>query len=111
MSAAWRVHYLKLRRWTVPLLGLAVLAVILVLFPHIGRVAGGARRWVSLGGGNFQPAEMAKLGMILYLSNFLANRGERVRGFASGVLPPLLIFLILAPAIVKQPALAPALIL
>ncbi len=111
MSIAWRVHYLKLRRWTVPLLGLAVLAVILVLFPHIGRVAGGARRWISLGGVNFQPAEMAKLGMILYLSNFLANRGERVRDFASGVLPPVLIFLILATAIVKQPDLGSVLIL
>src|SRR5205807_1084310 len=65
----------------------------------------------SVCGLNFQPAEMAKLGMILYLSNFLANRGERVREFASGVLPPLLIFVILAAAILKQPDLGSVLIL
>jgi cell division protein FtsW len=89
-----------------------MLSVILVLFPHIGRVAGGARRWLSLGGAfNFQPAEMAKLGMILYLSNFLANRGVRVREFGWGILPPLAVFLMLALAILKQPDLGSVLIL
>ena len=112
MSVAWKVHYAKLRRWTVPLLAVTVVAVIIVLFPHIGRVAGGARRWLPLGGVfNFQPAELAKLGMILYLSNFLANRGPRAREFGSGLLPPLIVFLILAVAILKQPDLGSVLIL
>jgi cell division protein FtsW len=112
MSVAWKVHYAKLRRWTVPLLILTVLAVIMVLFPQVGRMAGGARRWLSFGGVfNFQPAELAKLGMILYLSNFLANRGTRVREFGPGLLPPLFIFLILAVAILKQPDLGSVLIL
>ena len=112
MSVAWKVHYARLRRWTVPLLALTVLAVIVVLFPHIGRVAGGARRWLPLGGVfNFQPAELAKLGLILYLSNFLANRGTRVRQFIPGLVPPLLVLLILAVAILKQPDLGSVLIL
>jgi len=112
MSVAWKVHYARLRRWTVPLLALTVLAVIVVLFPHIGRVAGGARRWLPLGGVfNFQPAELAKLGLILYLSNFLANRGARVRQFIPGLVPPLLVLLILAVAILKQPDLGSVLIL
>jgi cell division protein FtsW len=112
MSVAWKVHYAKLRRWTVPLLGVTVLAVIIVLFPHIGRVAGGARRWLPIGGVfNFQPAELAKLGMILYLSNFLANRGPRTREFWSGLVPPLIVFLVLAVAILKQPDLGSVLVL
>lgn len=112
MSVAWKIHYAKLRRWTVPLLILTILAVIIVLFPQFGRIAGGARRWLSLGGGvNFQPAELAKLGMILYLSNFLANRGARVREFLPGLLPPLIIFLILGVAILRQPDLGSVLIL
>ncbi|TMJ16963.1 MAG: cell division protein FtsW [Bacillati bacterium ANGP1] len=93
MSVAWKVHYARLRRWALPLMCLAVLAVTIVLFPHVGRVAGGARRWVSIGGAfNFQPAEMAKLALILYLSNFLANRGARVREFGPGLVPPLIVF-------------------
>ena len=112
MSVAWKVHYARLRRWTVPLLVLTVLAVIVVLFPHVGRAAGGARRWLPLGGVfNFQPAELAKLGLILYLSNFLANRGARVRQFIPGLVPPLLVLLILAVAILKQPDLGSVLIL
>jgi len=112
MSVAWKIHYAKLRRWTVPLLAVTVLAVIIVLFPHVGRVAGGARRWLPLGGVfNFQPAELAKLGMILYLSNFLANRGTRIREFAAGLVPPLIVFLILAAAILRQPDLGSVLIL
>ncbi len=112
MSVAWKVHYARLRRWTVPLLAVTVLAVIVVLFPHVGRVAGGARRWLPLGGFfNFQPAELAKLGLILYLSNFLANRGARVREFGPGLVPPLIVLLILAAAILRQPDLGSVLIL
>ncbi|TMI76943.1 MAG: cell division protein FtsW, partial [Bacillati bacterium ANGP1] len=112
MSVAWKVHYARLRRWALPLLCLAVLAVIVVLFPHVGRIAGGARRWVSIGGAfNFQPAEMAKLALILYLSNFLANRGARVREFGPGLVPPLIVFLVLAIAILRQPDLGSVLIL
>jgi cell division protein FtsW len=112
MSAVWKLHYAKLRRWTVPLLAVTILAVIVVLFPHVGRVAGGARRWLPIGGVfNFQPAELAKLALILYLSNFLANRGARVREFGAGLLPPMIVFLILAAAILKQPDLGSVLIL
>ena len=112
MSVAWKVHYARLRRWALPLMCLAVLAVTIVLFPHVGRVAGGARRWVSIGGAfNIQPAEMAKLALILYLSNFLANRGARVREFGPGLVPPLIVFLVLAIAILRQPDLGSVLIL
>ena len=112
MSVAWSLHYVKLRRWTLPLLVLAVLAVLLVLFPHIGRAAGGSRRWLSLGGFfNLQPAELAKLAIILYLSNFLANRGARVREFVPGILPPLIVFAVLAVPILKQPDLGSVVVL
>jgi cell division protein FtsW len=112
MSVAWKIHYARLRAWTVPVLALAVLAVIAVLDPHVGRVAGGARRWLSIGGVfNVQPAELAKLGLILYLSNFLANRGPRVRTFGSGLVPPLVIFLLVAVPILRQPDLGSVLIL
>lgn len=112
MSVAWRVHYAKLRRITLPLLGVALLALLAVLLPHIGREAGGARRWLSLGGGlNFQPGELAKLAMILYLANFLANRGARARELGAGLVPPLLVLGALAAPILKQPDLGSALVL
>jgi cell division protein FtsW len=112
MSVAWRIHYARLRAVTLPVLIFTFLTLVLVLVPHIGREAGGARRWLSFGGPiNFQPAEFAKLAIILYLANFLANRGERVRGFAQGLLPPLIVLGVLALPVLKQPDLGSALIL
>jgi cell division protein FtsW len=112
MSAAWRIHYVRLRRLTLPFLLATLAALILVLLPHVGHVAGGARRWLSFGGPfNFQPAEMAKLAVILYLAHVLAHRGDRVREFGAGVLPPLLVLALAAAPILKQPDLGSALIL
>ena len=112
MSVAWRLHYERLRAITLPLLALTFLALVLVLVPHVGREAGGARRWLAFGGPlNFQPSELAKLTVVLYLANFLANRGVRSREFAAGVVPPLIVLAALALPVVKQPDLGSALIL
>jgi cell division protein FtsW len=112
MSAAWRIHYVRLRRFTFPLLLGTLVTLVLVLIPHVGRVAGGARRWISFGGPlNFQPAELAKLALILYLAHFLANRGSRTREFGAGMIPPLVVLGLAALPILKQPDLGSALIL
>jgi cell division protein FtsW len=112
MSVAWRLHYERLRAITVPLLLLTFAALVVVLLPHIGREAGGARRWLAFGGPlNFQPSELAKLTIIMYLANFLANRGARVREFGAGIIPPLIVLAAFALPVVKQPDLGSALIL
>ena len=112
MSVAWRIHYVRLRRFTFPLLLGTLVTLALVLIPHVGRVAGGARRWLSFGGPlNFQPAELAKLALILYLAHFLANRGSRTREFGAGIVPPLVVLGLTALPILKQPDLGSALIL
>ena len=49
---------------------LAMLFVVLVL----GKIAGGAQRWISLGGFNFQPSEFAKIGVVLALARYYAGR-------------------------------------
>jgi cell division protein FtsW len=112
MLLAWRIHYVRLRRFTFPLLVATLAALVLVLMPHIGRAAGGARRWLSFGGPfNVQPAELAKLALILYLAHFLANRGARTREFGAGLVPPLIVLGLMALPILKQPDLGSALIL
>jgi len=56
------------RRLAYPLLLVSLLALILVLVPGIGVSRGGARRWLPLGGFVFQPVELAKLSLVLYLA-------------------------------------------
>lgn len=79
------------RRLAYPLLVLAFLVLILVLIPGIGLSRGGARRWLPLGGFTFQPAEFAKLSLVLYLAHSLGKKGEKVRTFTMGVLPYLVV--------------------
>ena len=112
MLLTQRIHYAALRRFAAPLLLLAVGALALVLVPGVGRVAGGARRWISLGGPfSFQPAEAAKLAMAIYLANFLANRGERLQDFRRGIVPPVLVTGLMFGLILAQPDLGSALII
>jgi len=105
-----RIHYTGLRRLTPVLLFLAVASLALVLIPGIGRVAGGARRWIALGGPfSFQPAEGAKLALALYLANFLANRGEGLDELRT-VAPPLLVTALMSCLILVQPDMGTALL-
>lgn len=55
---------------------LMLIALLLVLIPGIGHMAGGARRWLSLGIAPLQPAEFAKIVVVLFLAHALARRSE-----------------------------------
>src|SRR3989442_9029223 len=85
-----RTHYARLRRLTPLLLIGAVLSLALVLVPGIGRVAGGARRWIVLAGAlPFQPARGGKLGLALYPAHVLDNSGPRPGNPRLGSSPPI----------------------
>jgi cell division protein FtsW len=99
------------RRLAYPLLGLTVVLLILVLVPGIGATRGGARRWLSLGGYAFQPGELAKLSLILYLAHSLAKKGEKVRTFAIGIVPHITVGGVLLSLVVIEPDLGTTLIL
>ncbi|MBI3877636.1 MAG: FtsW/RodA/SpoVE family cell cycle protein, partial [Verrucomicrobia bacterium] len=62
--------YQRLRRWSWVLLGIAIVMLVLVLIPFIGRKIGGARRWFSFGAANFQPSEFAKLALVIAVAAY-----------------------------------------
>lgn len=112
LVAAQRIHYARLRRLTPLWLILALAALVLVLFPAVGRVAGGARRWIALGGPfAFQPAEGAKLVLVLYLAHFLSNRAVPLVDFRRGVLPPLAITTAMFGLVLVQPDMGTAVLI
>lgn len=55
------------------LFGLALILLVIVLIPQIGVKVGGARRWLSIAGYSVQPAELMKMGLVLYLSTWLVK--------------------------------------
>jgi len=83
------------RGWVVALaVGGSVLSLVLVL--AIGRDINGAKRWIDLGPINFQPAELAKIALVLAAAWHLSRVAEKVRVFWHGVLLPLVGFALLA---------------
>jgi cell division protein FtsW len=91
MLLALRAGARGAERLAYAVLGLAVVALLLVLVPGVGRVAGGARRWLNLGVVSFQPAELAKLALVLYLARSLSRKQGKMRLFSIGFLPHLLV--------------------
>lgn len=89
---------LKLRPWCNPLIWLAAMAVGLLLaqsIPGVGRTVNGATRWIELGNGSFrltfQPSELAKWAVVLWIPFWIASHGGRIRGlFDRSFLVPLL---------------------
>lgn len=88
------LDYRKLYYLSFPLMTSTILLLILVLIPGIGAQAGGARRWIDLGVINFQPTEIAKFSIIIYLSSWFMNREKR-RFYSFVALLAILMFLIL----------------
>jgi cell division protein FtsW len=88
MIAVSRVDYRVLRRFSAHLMGLAVALLILVLF--ISEDINGARRWIDLGPIHMQPSEIAKIALVVFLAATLARRGEQIRRFKTGFLPPMI---------------------
>ncbi|HSV59845.1 MAG TPA: putative lipid II flippase FtsW [Variovorax sp.] len=65
----------------------ALLLLVAVLIPHIGKSVNGARRWIPLGITNFQPSELAKLAMVLYAASYMVRKMEIKERFFRAVLP------------------------
>jgi len=89
--AASRVPYTFYKRFTYPILLIAALGLIAVFIPYLGFSAGGARRWVRLGPLAFQPSEPAKLAVIFFLAYSLSTKAGKIKNFAYGFLPNILI--------------------
>ncbi|HPL82775.1 MAG TPA: putative lipid II flippase FtsW [Candidatus Omnitrophota bacterium] len=99
------VDYRKLRHIAKPLLFLSLILLVLVLIPGIGREVSGARRWFRFKMISFQPSELANLAIIIYIADFVARKGNLIKTFLKGFLPPVCIFGIFAILILLQPDL------
>jgi cell division protein FtsW len=105
---AYRIDYTKLKRISPALVGVTVLLLVLTLIPHVGLQTGGARRWLGLSVLSFQPSEVAKLALVLFLAAKLSTIGADVRSLVRGVVPALLVAAVLAVPILLEPDMGTA---
>lgn len=90
-------------RFSVVLLLLSLLFLGLLLIPGVGREVNGSVRWLSVAGINWQPSEVLKLTMIIYLAGYLERHGARLQDGVRGLLAPLLILAAAALLLLFQP--------
>jgi cell division protein FtsW len=111
MSLVARIEYRRWRQWAWPLLGLAIVLLLIPLLPFTESIAptiNGARRWIRIAGMSMQPSELARLALVVWCAMLAAKKGPLVREFKRGVLPHLAGIGFVALLIVLQPNLSMA---
>ncbi|HET7037081.1 MAG TPA: putative lipid II flippase FtsW [Thermomicrobiaceae bacterium] len=96
------------RRFSV--LGMVVIAILLaavVFVPGLGSggETWGANRWIPLGPLAFQPSEVAKLALVIYLADWLGQKGDRIRQVTYGLIPFGLMLGVIILLVMKEPDL------
>jgi cell division protein FtsW len=87
-AVAATFDYRHLKKLSLPLLALAVVLLLAVFAPAIGIKVNGARRWIGHGGFRFQPSELAKISLIIFIA-FYGERYQRQMGtVARGLVVP-----------------------
>ena len=100
---ASRLSTRVIRTFSFPLVtvSLALLAAVLV----VGKKTGGARSWIDVGPIQFQPSEVAKLALLIWMGHTLAARRNTLRSIRSLLFPVLPIFVLMVGLIMLEPDL------
>jgi cell division protein FtsW len=111
MTCALRIPLERWSRHAYLLLGITLLLLVALFVPRVGHRVNGAVRWIPLGLFNFQPAELAKLSVVVYLAHSMAKKREKLRSFSIGFLPHMLVTGIVVMLVLLQPDFGTALII
>lgn len=112
MLIAIRIDYHRYARFAFPaLVSIMLLLAALVFVPGVGTEIYGAKAWILLGPVSFQPAEVAKLVMIVYMATWFAGKGARVRSFSYGLVQFSVLMGLLVGLLMLQPDLGTATLL
>jgi cell division protein FtsW len=77
--------------------------LVFVLIPGIGREVNGARRWISVGLGTFQPSELMKLFVVLYAADYTVRKAAFMDDFRKGFLPMFAVMTFIAALLLREP--------
>ncbi len=102
MLIVYRLKTSFLKKISAPLLVFSFCLLLLVFLPYIGVTAGGARRWIRLWPTTFQPSELVKLAMVIFLAKYMSAADYSTEHYSSFV-KPVLIMALFQAAFLKQP--------
>lgn len=86
-----KIDYRRIALSSPILMIISTILLVLVRVPGIGSNKNGSWRWFNFGPFSFQPSELAKIALILFLSFSLSKNSEKLNRFFTGLLPYLLV--------------------
>lgn len=103
LVAVIKMPFRLIERLTVPSILIALGMVAATLIPGIGHKVNGASRWINLAGTSFQPAELSKLALILFLAKNLSRSKSDLASVKKGLIPNAVILACFTFLLMKQP--------
>lgn len=98
-----KTDYHLLQRYSRTLIIISVVFLVLVLTGLFGREIGGAKRWITLGPGSFQPSELAKISLLIYIADYLDRKQSKISKMLKGVAPVLIVTGLVCGLILVEP--------
>ena len=107
-----KINYQRYRGAARILLFISIVLLVLVLIPGIGLIRNNARRWLGVGDlFTFQPSEIAKVAIVIYFSDSISRKRDKMRSFRYGILPYVAILVLVAGLVALEPHLSGAILI
>lgn len=87
---------------------IVICLLVLVLIPHVGKSVNGAKRWIGIGLLSLQPSELAKLGMAIYLSDYVCGKTLSFKRFWRDIVPILIAIGLVCGLLLLEPDMGSA---
>jgi len=103
----YKIDFQRWRRWAIPILMAALLALLVILVAGENRYGA----LITLFRGSIQPNEVAKIAIIIYLATWLSSKGDKVQNISYGLLPFGVLLGLVTGLIALQPDLGAAIVI
>lgn len=105
---AYKINYRVWKKLSFFIFFITLALLLLTLLPGLGLRAGGSTRWISFGEYSFQPSEIAKLALIIYLAAWLDDKTRAINSFKDVFVPFVIILSLIVGPIILQPNIGTA---
>lgn len=108
---AQKIDYHVYKKIALPFLIVSALLTLIVIIPGVGFNYNGATRWINLGFTLFQPSEILKLALIIFLASWFEDNRRNINSFKKIFVPFCLLVLFVGAVMIKQPDLGTFLVI
>jgi len=102
---AQKIDYHIYKKIALPLLIISIVLTLIVFIPHVGFTYNGATRWINSGVFRFQPSEVLKLALIIFMASWFEDNRKNINSLKKIFLPFCGIILLVGAMLAKQPDL------